>query len=404
MKIVLLFYVICFGIAIYISMTCPFSLLFDYFHDDNELVAIVTDLNEQRTHRADEYFKRRARDVASRLIPVQLDILVVIVTVARSAGGHYLTQTAAAMDREMRGARESWSLALLVCNVDKTPEYNVEASRLKRHFMYADKSRRLDGRSVHIPRLVNSGLKDPARIQEISDYVLCLNTSLVLNYSYILVVEDDVIPVHDVFDVMQHALKQKLSHVDTLRSPSSHMTTKIPFSFLKLYYPQRWQGYAFEKDRIIELVSFGLFFGGLTFALFSCNMLVNSRTVYASYFRLATHVIMFVVLAKLLGRVSVNELRRVSPHVYRFGASADCCTQAMLYPRAVLPGIMSHLLVNNSRNKDLAIAEFARTARLPGYQLEPNLFHHIGMRTSLAGGRDKRSEEFLIRVPDDTFS
>merc|ERR1719239_1233012 len=87
----------------------------------------------------------------------------------------------------------------------------------------------------------------------------------------------------------------------------------------------------------------------------------------------------------LVGRQNINEFRRLSKYLYRLKRSEGCCTQAMLYPTVVVETVAEHLVtMAPSTHTDLGIMDLAAMSRLPALQIEPSLFYHTGLVTSLA--------------------
>ncbi|XP_052767884.1 post-GPI attachment to proteins factor 4-like [Mya arenaria] len=305
------------------------------------------------------------------------------------------------MDSAIGRSRGDREYGLLICNADSQPGKHQEALELRDFALYVDKEHtsNFTGQPPRVPRAINSGLKDTARIQEINDYVFCLNASMALKYKHVLVLEDDVLPINNLLQTLDFIILRRLRNT---ADDSAYYGMTKPFLYLKLYYPQRWQGFAYEIGIMLEFLSIGVVVGGIVVCL---DTLCGSRNRRKGHtlFIFVVFTAFALCLAKCLGRVNINDVRRLSPQLYRFGRSAACCTQAMLYPRGAIYPLMEHLLVNNSLNKDLSIHRFSEISGYPGYQVEPNLFQHIGMHTSLSGGSDKNPEEFLFKLHESTF-
>ncbi|XP_045187797.2 post-GPI attachment to proteins factor 4-like [Mercenaria mercenaria] len=397
---------VCFGSVaaisvIYISAMLaadiPFSTMFKYFHSYSENLEKAKSKNRGRTTKALDYIythDKPFQEMPSSPERYDLDLLVVVVTISREKAPRsqktgYLLQTATAVDKLMNRDKYFTNKIMLICNVDKNPKAHEDAVELQSYlpFINKDGGNNLGFNVTGVPELKDSGLRDEARRQEIVDYAFCLNVSLSMKHRYALILEDDVIPYKNLFEVLHHTLKYRLPE---------HKR----FSFLKLYFPTRWQGYAFETDRILELISIGTIGGALFSVIASCFdfELSRGRKGSSSIGFFICGFLCFLAVAKILGRVQVLELRRLTPFLYKFGPSSACCTQAMLYKRETLPHLIQHLLINNSLNKDLAIYDFSEKYGVQGYQLEPNLFLHTGMRTSLSSNV-KNPEEFLFDLP-----
>ncbi|XP_060604916.1 post-GPI attachment to proteins factor 4-like [Ruditapes philippinarum] len=385
-------------LAIYFSIDVPFSAVFKYSRSYSDRMKIAESKNRARLKKSLHYIYTRDEPMQKmpRLSEADdIDLLIVIVTVSREKYSReekngYLFQTATSMDKLMKSDEYFKKKAMVICNVNDDPEKHGDAVELQSYLPFINKGggNNLGFNVTVIPELQNCGLTDDARRKELIDYAFCLNVSHSIRHQYALFLEDDVIPYENLFKVLHHTLKYR------------HKRNK-QFSFLKLYYPIRWQGYAFEIDRILELISFGTL-GGALFSILAWYFeydLPRKRKVKSNigpFFIMGF--LSFLIVAKIIGRMQVLELRRITPHLSKLGPSPESCTQAMLYKRETLQDLIRHLLVNNSLNKDLAISDFAKKQGSSGYSLEPNLFAHTGMRTSFSS-ESKDPEEFLFNMP-----
>ena len=105
-----------------------------------------------------------------------------------------------------------------------------------------------------------------------------------------------------------------------------------------------------------------------------------------------------MIISWFVGRQNINELRRFSVYTYRVLQSDGCCTQAMLYPISSVEPLSHHLVSTFPHiHTDLAIMNYARNQDLPYIQVEPNLFHHTGLITTLQAD-PKHPEEFIFHL------
>ena len=413
------------GFIIYITMDMPLSLLYSYSHTVGEMRGKAVAANNARVILAKEYIKRIESSMASKLTitGTELDLVVMIVSVSRQQhkNASYLLQTAASMHNLLIQDTLFQRKTMFICNVDPTPSQNNDAELLQSHVYFINKVSLLNNmgiQSMASARLVNSGLKDPARMKEIEDYVFCLNVSLSLKPRYILALEDDVLPTHDLFPILNYTLTE-INKNNVRTSSRKTDTRRHPgFSFLKLYYPARWQGYELDFNTILELsVVFCLGFG-ISVLLELCSVrsrkhFGNCKTHDRKYRHDSTRLtrnqlacvmgVVCVICVSIIGRVNFIEFRRFTPRLMQLTRSRACCTQAMVYPAEIVPTLVRHLVVNNTLNKDLAIYDFSVKYEIPGYQLQPNMFHHTGMTTSLSN-ITKHPEEFLLKVHPSIFS
>ena len=404
--IMIIFICVVMLVLLYMSTKLPFSMVYDKIHKDGEMKKMADKINAERLQRALKYFETRAKRSASDQTAIlehhsgNLSLVVCIVTVDRSRGvtqslePRYLVQTTAAVDQLLMKDSRFKNKLLFLCNVDDRPQDHKDAVWLQDFIpfvqKYGDSSFNMSFTSVtRKPPSDSSKLK---RHKEANDYIFCLNASRAFKSSYVLVFEDDVVPHKDIFDVIDYILRQRLHLHHDRGDQSQH------FSFLKLYYPEKWQGYAWETDRLLELICFGFIGAGIFLMCCSCVCKsLRKRYFPSNYFNFLLGFLIFVAAASLLGRQALLELRRWSPQLYRFGPTPGCCVPGMLYNTNILPNLMEFIAKHDEVNQDLAISDFTVESNIPGFLLEPNLLHHIGMYSSLSADiAYKPPREFLF--------
>ena len=407
-KAVLLVVAIVMVIVLYISTKLPFSTIYTAVHKKAELKMMADRLNKVRLDRALKYFQTRERGLPhlSQLRSKNHSLVICIVTMDRSRNHvgslqhRYLVQTAAAVDQLLRKDTNFKDKILFICNVDDRPQSHQDAVWLQNFFQFVQKlgssSFNVKFSSVMRRPLENSYLSDyyhAKRRKEANDYVFCLNASRAFNSSYVLMLEDDVVPDSDLLDVVNYALRQRL-HVNHDEDVQTHQPRE--FSYIKLYYPEKWQGYAWELDRLVELICIGFIGAGFINSLTSI-LLIFCGKHYSSNnnFNFFLGFFLFICIASLLNRQAILDLRRISPQLYKFGPSPRCCTPGMLYNTKYLPKLMDFIIEHTEVNKDLAIYDFTEHSGIPGFLIEPNLLYHIGMYSSLFEDY-KSPREFLF--------
>ena len=384
-------------------------------------------------------------------LPAQARVTVAIVSVRRKSSAvnlGYVIQSAAALDSLLRqqGSDDLFGDSILfVCNVDDHPERHSDAAFLKDHVAFVERygvsSAGLGlNLSMAVPGMHGQSYREVRHHdvydKERYDYMFCLQAAMAFRPHYVLIVEDDALALPDMPSVVQHALRRLTS---TLATPVGHRDDEqdgeslLPlnpcasdlmsaqglngdergfrgrvlsgqtagFVYLKLFFPLYWQGFAFELLRILDLVC-------MTAVLTSVFVVVLQMTVSTRGFppnRIIGAIFVFsLILCELIGRQNLNEMRRFSKHFYRLQQSPDCCTPAMLYPCDIVPALLTSLSrCRAQRHVDLCIADFVKRSGLPAYSLEPNLFSHVGMVTSL-NMNNKHAEELLFHSKITQFS
>ncbi|XP_033753135.1 transmembrane protein 246-like [Pecten maximus] len=369
-------------LVVFVCKNIPLSPLFKLFHhDQNKLLERASESNKLRLWTATRYFESKkpadSMKFYDREFEDQMDIVIVVVTVRRktvkkfSLG--YLTQTAAALDRIVR-KNKSFDIKLFLCNTETKGLEHKEARFV----------------SLYIPMITKSNGESEKRIieknntyrKETTDYIYCLDHARSMSPRYILMVEDDSIPNENFLEVIKHSLKQLGDR---------------KFAYLKLYYPLKWQGFAFETSRVVELLCFGAIGGSLSLVLHRLCLL-KRQWKRSQNVHFTAGFLYIIVVIYLIGRQNIMTFRSWSHHLHLLLPSPACCTPAMLYPVDAVPSLVHFLNSSqhqeNEEHIDLQIYNFTMTNNLPGYQVEPNLFRHVGMVSSLSS-KIKQPEEFL---------
>lgn len=403
-KCVCLLSVLFFVTVPFLSISLPFSPLFRRYNKEDDVFEYVKKVNEHRLEGAYEYFKKLDNRTSQEFYKGKSigrpDMVVCIVTVSRSwqtSKTGYLIQTAAATDKIIKMDAYFPNTLLFVCNVDREPKNHIDAVFLQNYIPYVQKNGTNFWNKPFPVANVTMHNKIKRRGQELADYTFCLNTSMTWGSPYILMLEDDVVPYENIFRVLHFTMTQhKFIHSSHLAEDDS--SKKHEFAFLKLYYPERWQGYANELDRIVELISIGILGGGLFYGILSLTARCFRKEIsyVARWFYYVLGSLITIFVACLSGRQNVMDVRRLSPQLFKFGPTPACCTPAMLYSSHIIPDLMNYLLHHSEVNKDLAINDFIVTRNIPGYMLEPNLVRHIGMFTSLESAH-KSPYEFVLK-------
>ena len=407
-KAVLVMVTIVMLIVLYISTKLPFSTIYTAVHKKEELKIMADHLNKVRLDKALKYFQTHDRGLPhlSQLGNKNHSLVVCIVTMDRSRNSmgnvntRYLVQTAAALDQLLHKDTNFKDKMMFICNVDDRPQSHHDAVWLQNFIQFVQKqggsSFNMKFSSVTSRPLENLLLSDyqhAKRQKEANDYVYCLNASRAFNSSYVLMLEDDVVPDSDLLEVVNYVLRQRL-HVN--HDDDTQTQEPREFSYIKLYYPEKWQGYAWETDRLLELFCVGLIGAGFIYPVSSIFIILCGKH-YLSYSNLnfLLGFLLFISIASLVNRQAVLDLRRISPQLYKFGPSPRCCTPGMLYNTKHLPKLMDFIIEHTEVNKDLAIYDYTEHSGISGFLIEPNLLYHIGMYSSLLD-EFKSPREFLF--------
>ncbi|KAL8603216.1 hypothetical protein ACOMHN_025231 [Nucella lapillus] len=425
-------------------LNLPFSFLFSSLHSKDTLKKVAMDINAQRTKAARDYLSHRPKKTPQELEVVSqpgnstFRFTIAVITVGRQKPGGskegvgYVLQSVASvldMVSSQSAFRDSF---VFVCNVDPQPHNHADAVVLKDFLPYAERygvstipgvsSLQVPGTEETYRRTVPKNMFH----RELHDYMFCLHVAHQYKSQYYIMIEDDAVPMPGFSDVLELSLSKLTKRQTCLDSSRSLLHRVLPtrlscllhhppyssglwpqtertispspkssFAYLKLYFPQKWQGFAFEPLRLLDLASLGAVGGGLGLMFCAACTIKLKRTFQPSWRPFLQGVAISLVICYMVGRQNINELRRISKYLYRFQASPDCCTPAMLYPAPVVPFLITWLAESPvGAPVDIRIAACFHYYQVPAYHVEPNLVHHVGFVSTLPKG-PKVVEEFL---------
>lgn len=366
--LVLLFYLMVSVFVIpFVGMSLPYSV---YYHSESESdQQQVKRDNDKRARDAEvalkdfgKYLLRQNRTVADP------KFCFVIPSVSRPNNVRYLTQVVVALLPQI-AATDS---VFMVLNAEG-PKH-VEAMQL-----------------MPLVHVQTSSIKQyrSVMMKEKDDYIQGLEWCLKQRAKFSVMVEDDVLSPSD--------FMQRLEFVLHYRMPSDGRR----WAFLKLYYPEKWEGWAAEWRIMIELFVTTLFGGMVLTSLVFLFQFVLIRTLphkLEGFIVLFFSSIFMVYMLIALGRQHWLSLRSVSPHFISVVPSPGCCTPAVVYPNAQLADLIDYLRNSESSQTmpiDLALDKFAGERGLEHLLVVPNMVKHIGFVSSL-GKHGNRPKDFRL--------
>lgn len=291
-----------------------------------------------------------------------VDVMIVVVTSRRVVGSRplgYLTRTIAALSRVARSSSWPATTQLFICDVNAGPAPHIEADRIRQYFHVR----------VRFPNTsVSSAILDPFE-KEKQDYAFCLQEALRFREKYVLIVEDDAVAQDNLFGVLSHILR----------------TTTHPWSHLKLHYPERWQGFSADIKTVLELTS--IF--GITHVIWTAILYIGWREQRKRFRHSVTGGVLVVLLALSVGRQHLIGLKQTSSHLYSLGPDPACCSPAILYDaefaRWLVPYLANEVRCSSTYPLDMALNSLVNRLQWPGFRVEPNLFRHIGLISTMKG-------------------
>lgn len=350
-----------------VGMSLPFSV---YYHSEYAFDQLrVSEENQRHASEAERTLKAHANHHRKQVYNEVPEFCFVIPSVGRPAIVRYLTQVVAALLPQIAHSNSVY----MVLNAGGSG--HIEAKNLSS--------------IIHVETTTGKRSKN-VFVNEKEDYVHCLKWCREKRAKFSVILEDDVLPLGD----FMHRLKFVLQY----RMPKD----SSKWAFLKLYYPEKWEGWGNEWRLILELVVTSLFGGILFTSVIYVFQFLLVRTLPSKLELLVVDSLSSILMLYMLvtlGRPHWLSLRSWSPHLSSVVSSPGCCTPAVVYPQAHLTDLIEYLgNTECSRDfpLDFALDKFASEKGLEHLLVVPNMVKHIGFVSSL-GKTGKRPQDFKFR-------
>eukprot|EP00058_Branchiostoma_floridae_P022463 XP_002607953.1 hypothetical protein BRAFLDRAFT_74902 [Branchiostoma floridae] len=296
----------------------------------------------------------------------------------------YILQSVAAILRE----NPSKKTPLVVCDVDPDPPYHSDAVFL---------SGIVPVRSKYL----NKTIAPPSEMTDIfkkekEDYMYCLKQTLSFKSEFILLLQDDALATPGALDILNHIIQTK---IEKKYRGFELIDSNFTKTFFKLFTPTYMQNdFHTTKPRrifvhLLELVGMGIVGGTIITILHSSLRKVRSRSYATIYVFFLGSVVCCGLAAWAVSRVHLMEWRRISKYFYIMFQADGCCMPAILYSRDTAVNFLKYLesTRNSSIPIDLEMDELVENHGYERFAVEPNLFSHIGMYSSI---QSKINREF----------
>ena len=284
------------------------------------------------------------------------------------------------------------TVEIIICNTDAVPARHLEAVNLSKQFTVYS---RFLPEGKHLLNMMKPfkthtrRVADNVFLKEKDDYLFCLEKLLQYESEYVIVLEDDALPIENFIEELKTIL-WKLNYY-------------FPrWGYLKLYYPPKWQGYAREWPRLLDLVYTACLGSlGLTLVYVLCRIfitigqqkcklhvqilqvMINKQILLVLFLGF----ILTLIFIEIIGRQNILELQRAFHH-YSFTKSPGCCTPAILYKPSTAREMVNFLEDVKCTDKypfDIAQEDFRKNKSIDAYLIEPSLVNHIGLVSSIKG-------------------
>jgi ABC-type glycerol-3-phosphate transport system permease component len=215
------------------------------------------------------------------------------------------------------------------------------------------------------------------QVKPLLDYAKLLQDGYDLGAPYVLVLEDDVL-------AMDGWLHRSLT---ALRQLSLRPKDKASTLYIRLFYNERIQGWNSENWASYLFRSVLVAVGTVIVML----VLRHSSNHYLARFLSGPTmlVVLFVILPSCIGfyfasgRLTVAPLPLGLQHMEKYG----CCSQALIFPREAIPGLIKFYQDSQQGFVDSLIESYADETGLQRLALVPSVFQHIGGSSSKGGNK-----------------
>ena len=227
-----------------------------------------------------------------------------------------------------------------------------------------------------------------------TDYIFASEWCLQSNANYVVILEDDALPFSNFVEHLRFILDYRVN---------KHSEE---WAVLKLFYPEKYQGWANDVNVIVELVVCSGVGGLLLTVILSCGRLREFRNLcqlksfapVGIRFILSTAFVTYLLLS--VGRPHFIAVRKVSMHLTTVVPAPGCCCPANLYQRSHLRELVQYLQgirCDRSLPIDLAIDKFVEDRGYSKLLVVPNMVKHIGFISSIPGKMWKPAKNFRIK-------
>ncbi|EDV29243.1 Transmembrane protein 246 [Trichoplax sp. H2] len=357
-------------------LTCR-NLSFSYYYKKHELNNYINKKlhqNEARAHKANEQLQQFIQNIGpdrlkeefnKRLHQPHQQFCFGLVSTGRKYNPKYLTQVVARLIPQIY---KDTSTTLIIYNANSPPKINRDAVQLSKYLPIVTRS-----------SSKNQQYNDGTASKESVDYLYILKKCIQTNARYIIILEDDALPTTDFIENLHYIIHKTLP-TDSL--------SRSTWAFIKLYYPEKWQGWGNPEvpELIITSGQLATVFAIVWNILSWKNIFLRGyRRIFLSWLIFIIVLCYAILFLALLGRQHLIELRKLSRSFYTLVPAPECCTPAIIYPldKAIL---LADYLANNSLERpiDFIIDDFIKKNKLEKFLILPNLVSHIGLISSLS--------------------
>ena len=361
------------------------GLGYSSYFEENGAEEEIWRQNSVRLKQSLDYMKARKNfvEASERVRKADLRICVSILTTNRYIESGYLTQTVAKFLKEIRNS--SYEFDIKVVNAEIPPNINKEAIKLRELNAMFELMSYESGAQEHLKKVDRY---EKHRFDLIKALKICDDEK---KYKYALLLEDDAFAGQNFAYMFENV-------VERLQNDNS-------FGYVKLYHPEKWQGFGYDTKFelvLIAVFSFMGFFGTGIFFLGTKNITLGKFAVTLFFAALLT--CYALAFCYTFSRQHLLEFFKFWRYTHFLVNAPGCCTSAVLYPIKVFPEFINFLETETRCSYDYPVDlvpyDYFKARGLARLQVIPSLFYHIGYFSSIENS-NKNPREFFHLFPMD---
>lgn len=355
-----------------------------YFTRDSGRENVMFTKETQRNTEAMEYFRKLDLEMmqnSHHSLPEKPSLSILIPTTKRRKS-HYLIQVTARLVQEYTQiTRITRNIKEITIVNNNDPTFRHDDAIFLSHYVTVINNTKTD---TDIGDFYTKQCKDMTQT---------LSYGIESQSDFILVLEDDSLP-----------LKGFMNRLDDIMTRLVHMKRRniSEIALVKLYFPDKWYGYEYQLDDLVEIITCAGVLSCATTTLIylllrKCTLLKHKHSKIFFSLLFVYLIIYFAVIIYSVGRVHWIELfRTVCPKYQTFLPAPRCCTPAVLYPRLFAMALQKNIECTTHYPYDFALDDTVKRKNLKQYLVFPNMLTHIGYESSSPSKRNKLSEYMFM--------
>lgn len=349
--------------------------------------------SKYRTAQADKYIKDISLDsptIKAADGPPQLCIGVA--TVARRGKQYVGTTVGSLLEGLQDSARRTVFVDVLLAHSDPHKHPNADDTWMT---ILPDRVLHYNQSSPDFEKIIAWEEGGWYRNKTIYDYTFLLRDCYNTGAEYVLMVEDDTIAARGWHESALNALDKVSTRMQS--------GTARKWAYLRLFYVEDllgWNSEEWPRYLFWSLVIWITLTSGMLYVNRKCRGQVPLMSFGCVGVISMVFIPLGIGLGFMAGRQTVWPIAAGVQEMNKYG----CCSQALVFPRTIIPLILSSSDLTTDWLVDMMIEKIADKEKLDRWALVPALFQHIGTTSSKGYGFDDNAKELWNFRFENTYS